>query len=487
MIEDPRDLADPFVASRWTPHGSAVEIRLAADLTADPGEVRELALACARRPSEALGLAEPDLDVVLDPLLAASEYEIVVKGVTRWAGSRPAVPDRRASALAGPRGRSGAVPPDHELQQVLAALDETLLADPSALVQTGHEERVVDYLVPGDVVSELLRRRIPLGDLDALGAAVGRDPLAVGLDAVERLATRLRPCTLELRVGSGLHDTPPGGTWDAFCVWVESEALPELCAQIGVALPPLAKPVLADELGPLEYELLVDGVRRGGGEVDDDPLWGDAQTTIAGHLEGVLVEAAADYADLTLLRKRLGGIEGLYSYSLSIARGLFREEQLARVLRLLAAEGISLADLPRLLQLLIDLPPEASEAAAAEHMRAGLRETLSFSHAAEWQPADGFGTAEARVGVVTVDDDVADALREAPAAAEEPPRVATAGAILRAVRLLDDSAVLVAPVDVRRSLRNLVSVQFPHLAVLAADELDPALRLEPAGRLSLAG
>jgi hypothetical protein len=487
MTDAPRDLADAFVASRWTPHRSTVEVRLAPDLAADPGEVRELALECARRPSKALGLAEPHLDVVLDPVLGQFEYEIVVKGVTRWAGSRLAVPDRRAPALAGPRGRSGAVPRDHELHAVLAALDETLLADPSALVQTGQEERVVDYLVPGDVVSELLRRRIPLADLDALGAAVGRDPLALGLDAVERLATRLRPCTLELRVGASLHDTLPGGAWGTFCESVESAALPDVCARIGVAFPPLAEPMLADDLGPLEYELLVDGVRRGGGEVDDDPLWGDAQTTIAGHLEGVLVEAAADYADLTLLRKRLGTIEDAYSHSLSIARGLYREEQLARVLRLLAAEGISLADLPRILQLLIDLPAGASEEAAAEHVRSGLRETLSFTHATEWQPADGFGRAEATLGVVTVGEDVVGALRVAPAAAEEAPRLATAGAILRAVRLLDDGAVLIAPRAVRRSLRTLISVQFPHLAVLAPDELDPALRLEPAGELSIAG
>jgi len=148
---------------------------------------------------------------------------------------------------------------------------------------------------------------------------------------------------------------------------------------------------------------------------------------------------------------------------------------LADVLRRLLHEGVSVRNLRGVLETLASPGVEGDAAALAERCRRSLARWISHRHAPSgalfaWlvDPA-----LEETLRTRTVDG----------APALEPERVQ---ALLEAVGELaqDGRAVLLASGDVRRPLRALCEGAFPEVAVLAYAELDPALRVQPLGRLS---
>ncbi len=148
---------------------------------------------------------------------------------------------------------------------------------------------------------------------------------------------------------------------------------------------------------------------------------------------------------------------------------------LTDVLRRLLHEGVSVRNLRGVLETLASPGVEGDAAALAERCRRSLARWISHRHAPSgalfaWlvDPA-----LEETLRTRTVDG----------APALEPERVQ---ALLEAVGELvqDGRAVLLASGDVRRALRALCEGAFPEVAVLAYAELDPALRVQPLGRLS---
>jgi type III secretion protein V len=168
--------------------------------------------------------------------------------------------------------------------------------------------------------------------------------------------------------------------------------------------------------------------------------------------------------------------------------------QLCDVLRRLAAEGISLRQLPEILGAIADAPAAARDPATlAERARAALRGAITFAHAG----------AAGRLAAIALDPLVEETLREAirpgdagghlalePGASHD--ILAGVGrALAVAVAALPRAdnargAVIVTAADLRRHVRRLVEVAHPDLAVLSYAELAPETEIDTVARVSVA-
>ena len=166
--------------------------------------------------------------------------------------------------------------------------------------------------------------------------------------------------------------------------------------------------------------------------------------------------------------------------------------QLAEVLRRLAAEGISLRQLPEILGAIADAPATAREPATlAERARAALRGAITFAHA---------GTA-GRVAAIALDPLVEETLREAIRPGDGGGHLAlepqashdilagvdrALAALPRAASGRARGAVIVTAADLRRHVRRLIEVAHPDLAVLSYAELAPETEIDTVARVSVA-
>ncbi len=152
-----------------------------------------------------------------------------------------------------------------------------------------------------------------------------------------------------------------------------------------------------------------------------------------------------------------------------------------RVLQRLVAEGVSIRDLPTILELLADLAPTTKDPALlTEHARAALADTvcrpcqapdgnlraLLLAPAAERVLVEGVGRGDGDEGLAPV---LAQPLLEAISRALEsaPP--------------LDGKPVLLCPSPLRRHIRRLTERTLPHLAVLSYAELPPQIGVRAVG------
>jgi type III secretory pathway component EscV len=167
--------------------------------------------------------------------------------------------------------------------------------------------------------------------------------------------------------------------------------------------------------------------------------------------------------------------------------------QLCDVLRRLAAEGISLRQLPEILGAIADAPAAARDPATlAERARAALRGAITFAHAG----------AAGRLAAIALDPLVEETLREAIRPGDAgghlalPPEashdiLAGVGRALAAVprgAALGHGcgAVIVTAADLRRHVRRLIEVAHPDLAVLSYAELAPETEIDTVARVSVA-
>jgi len=170
--------------------------------------------------------------------------------------------------------------------------------------------------------------------------------------------------------------------------------------------------------------------------------------------------------------------------------------QLCDVLRRLAAEGISLRQLPEILGAIADAPASARDPATlAERARAALRGAITFAHAG----------AAGRVAAIALDPLVEETLREAIRPGDGsghlalPPEashdiLAGVGRALavafatvpRAASGRSRGAVIVTAADLRRHVRRLIEVAHPDLAVLSYAELAPETEIDTVARVSVA-
>jgi type III secretion protein V len=157
---------------------------------------------------------------------------------------------------------------------------------------------------------------------------------------------------------------------------------------------------------------------------------------------------------------------------------------LTEILRRLAEESVSLRNLREILGALADRAPgQADPVALTEHVRAALRRPISFAHT---------GGSDV-LGVYFLDSMVEETLRESiqpdangsAALALEP---ALASDIVKAVgraTATTSAPVIVTTADVRYHLRRLLATEYPAITVLSYQEIEPGVKLESLGRITV--
>jgi type III secretion protein V len=245
----------------------------------------------------------------------------------------------------------------------------------------------------------------------------------------------------------------------------------------------------APGLKPGAYVLRLDEVPMAHGEVV--PGGKSAEEVIGDHLHQLLRRYGYEFIGIQETQTLLAGLEKNYPALVQeVVPKLVSPVLLADVLKRLAEEGISLRTLRDILGALAAWAPlERDPVALTEHVRSALRRQITFKYAGSG------GT----LGVYLLDPMIEDAVREAiqktatgsylalePALARDI-LLAVGRTIPRAMPGASLAPVVLTGADVRRYVRRLVETEFPHVAVLSYQELVPDVKLQPLGRIAVAG
>jgi type III secretion protein, HrcV family len=156
---------------------------------------------------------------------------------------------------------------------------------------------------------------------------------------------------------------------------------------------------------------------------------------------------------------------------------------LTEILRRLAAEGISLRSLPEILGALAErTPPDSDPVTLTEHVRAALRRQITFAY------AGGTGVLHAYFLDPIVEDTVREAVHHTAGGGTLALEPELSSDIVKAVgrAVADNPApVIVTAADIRHHVRCLLEAEYPKLAVLSYQEIEPDVKLQPLGRISV--
>lgn len=203
-------------------------------------------------------------------------------------------------------------------------------------------------------------------------------------------------------------------------------------------------------------------------------------------LTAALKNNAHQFVTLQAVRGMLDQLEGPYPAAVQeVTPKLLGLQEVTEVLRRLAEEQISLRNLPAILEILADRARmEKNPVTLTEEVRAGLSAYITHKY------AGGDGS----VLVYMVDREIEATVQGAVKMTEKGSFLTLSPEITReildAVRreIATDVEkgrvpILLTDQKVRRYLKRLVGIEFPEVTVLAYQELDPALTIQPLGRV----
>lgn len=161
-------------------------------------------------------------------------------------------------------------------------------------------------------------------------------------------------------------------------------------------------------------------------------------------------------------------------------------DRLVALLKILVEEGISIRDLRRVLESAVQHGAEKDPYLLAERVRADLKRPITAA----------LTGGAPRIRVLLVAPEVEDVLRDAIRDLGDGPRMIidpdTAEAVVRSAR--DAAAawpadggppVVLTQPEIRRHLWRLLDLDLPDVRVVSYRELDPAVRIEPAGKIAV--
>ena len=207
-------------------------------------------------------------------------------------------------------------------------------------------------------------------------------------------------------------------------------------------------------------------------------------------LTATLQQNSQDFVTIQQVQGMLDQLEGPYPALVQeVVPKLIGRSDLAEILKRLAEEGISLRNLPRILEILSDRAKVIQDPVQlTEEVRAGLSRYITHKYAGP----DG------SVVVYVVDREIEDTVEGAIRTGEEgsylalPPDMSRE--ILNAVneeieRDLESgrTPILLTNQDVRRYIKKLISLEVDRCAVLAYQELEPAAQVQPLGKITAGG
>jgi type III secretion protein V len=214
----------------------------------------------------------------------------------------------------------------------------------------------------------------------------------------------------------------------------------------------------------------------------------DAAGYVLLRLTAMLREHADDFVDIQSTQGMLDQLEGPYPAVVhEVVPRVVDVQKLAEILRRLVAEGISIRNLRQILEVLAERGRgDRDPVELTEVVREGLSRFIT----------DKYSGGDGSMSVYLVDRAIEDMVAGAVRVSEEgtylalPPDVTRE--ILEAVaeEVKGDVArgrtpVLLTDQRARRYLRRLVSIEVPDVVVLAFQELDPALQVQPVGRIAV--
>lgn len=263
----------------------------------------------------------------------------------------------------------------------------------------------------------------------------------------------------------------------ATAAW-ESTLRERLFFDTGITLPALSLRHSASDLGPGGYAICLHEIPVAAGQI---PPGKDPGEVLSAHLARTLRQHAHLFVGIQETQTLLAGLETTHPHLVrEVVPKLLGVSVLADVLQRLAREGISLRNLPEILEALAKRPEPVGDAATlAEWVRAALRRHLTFK----------YGGANKTVGVFYLDAMIEETLRESlrpgGCLALEPQLSRDLlQAITHAVAEVAEPVILTSR-EIRRPLRELVEPSQPNVAVLAHQELLPEAKLESLGQISI--
>ena len=201
-----------------------------------------------------------------------------------------------------------------------------------------------------------------------------------------------------------------------------------------------------------------------------------------------LQEYAEDFVTIPQVQEMLDQLEGPYP-------GLVEEvvpkrvgrSAMTEILRRLAAEDVSLRNLPKILHILADRAQKTKDPVVlTEDVRAGLSRYLT----------DKYGGPDGSIAVYVLDQEIEDTVEGAIRAGEEGKYLSLSPDVSR--RILESvhqevaselesgrAPTLLCRSEVRPYVRRLVSLEVDDCAVLAYQELEPAARVQPLGKIAI--
>ncbi|MFU8803562.1 MAG: type III secretion system export apparatus subunit SctV [Bradymonadaceae bacterium] len=206
-------------------------------------------------------------------------------------------------------------------------------------------------------------------------------------------------------------------------------------------------------------------------------------------MTAALKREAHCFVSLQAVQGMLEQLEGPYPALVQeVVPRLIGLQDLTEILVRLAEEGISLRNLPAILQILASRAKHIKDTVIlTEEVRVGLCRYITHKYSGH----DG------SVVVYLVDREIEDAISSAIRTTQEGSYLALEPEVTRGILKgvsaeigrdveAGRSPILLTDQKVRRYVRRLVTLEVPDVIVLAFQELDPALKIQPLGRVRLA-
>lgn len=207
-------------------------------------------------------------------------------------------------------------------------------------------------------------------------------------------------------------------------------------------------------------------------------------------MTATLRKQAVDFVSIQSIQLMLDQLEGPYPAIVQeVVPKLLSLQDLTEILKRLVEEGISLRNLPKMLQILAQESKHTKDhLKLTEEVRAGLCRYITHKYAGK----------KGDLVVYLVDREIEEMIFTHIRGGEGayyltlPPDII--GEILEAVQrevAADVEAgrtpILLTDQRVRRYLKKMISMDYPDAVVLAFQEVDPALRVQPLGKIAVGG
>jgi type III secretion protein V len=253
-------------------------------------------------------------------------------------------------------------------------------------------------------------------------------------------------------------------------------------AETGIPLPIMGVRLHVPSLTGNHYRLCLQDIPMAQGQVT--PGAGVPEEAILTHLMQLLQRHGHEFLGLQETHELLSGLERTQPALVrEVVPKLLSPTLLTEVLRRLAQEGISLRNLREILGALAERASSVTDPAAlTEHVRAALRRQISFAH------TGGSGLLRAYFLDSMIEDTLRESIHHGAAGdtlALQPDLAADIVKSVGQATTTDAAAVIVTSTDLRLHLRRLIADQHPKVSVLSYQEIEPAVKLESLGQISV--